>query len=183
MIRDQTVRSPFSALWRTRQPMNHRSLFSCCLLAALCLVASTASLQANAQKVKEGSFGKGKAGGPLLTRNQLRECMSQQQRISVQSDETLALQSQFDRDKAEIQRQGVALKEELAALDRTNAELVDQYNAKAAARDKMIDEFEARAAAYNLRVQQLQTDRAAYASACENRRFDEKDEIAVKNGK
>ena len=77
----------------------------------------------------------------------------------------------------------MALKEELAALDRTNAELVDQYNAKAAARDKMIDEFEARAAAYNLRVQQLQTDRAAYASACENRRFDEKDEIAVKNGK
>lgn len=163
--------------------MNYHSLFSRCLLAALCLVASTASLQANAQKIKEGSFGKGKASGPLLTRNQLRECMSQQQKIALQGDETLALQSQFDRDKAEIQRQGVALKEELTALDRTNAELVDRYNAKAAARDKTIDDFEARAPAYNLRVQQLQTDRAAYASACENRRFDEKDEIAIKSGK
>ena len=163
--------------------MNHRSLFSRCLLAVLCLVASTTSLQANAQKVKEGSFGKGKSGGPLLTRNQLRECMSQQQRIAVQADETLALQSQFDRDKAEIQRQGAALKEELAALDRSNAELVDQYNVKAAARDKMIDDFEARAPAYNLRVQQLKTERDAFATACENRRFDEKDEIAIKNGK
>ena len=163
--------------------MNYHSLFSRCLLAALCLVASTASLQANAQKIKEGSFGKGKTSGPLLTRNQLRECMSQQQKISLQGDETLALQSQFDRDKAEIQRQGLLLKEELAALDRTNAELVDRYNAKAAARDKTIDDFEARAPAYNLRVQQLQTDRAAYASACENRRFDENDEIAIKSGK
>lgn len=163
--------------------MNYHSLFSRCLLAALCLVASTASLQANAQKIKEGSVGKGKASGPLLTRNQLRECMSQQQKISLQGDETLALQSQFDRDKAEIQRQGLLLKEELAALDRTNAELVDRYNAKAAARDKTIDDFEARAPAYNLRVQQLQTDRAAYASACENRRFDENDEIAIKSGK
>jgi len=163
--------------------MNYHSLFSRCLLAALCLVASTASLQANAQKIKEGSVGKGKASGPLLTRNQLRECMSQQQKIALQGDETLALQSQFDRDKAEIQRQGLLLKEELAALDRTNAELVDRYNAKAAARDKTIDDFEARAPAYNLRVQQLQTDRAAYASACENRRFDENDEIAIKSGK
>ena len=163
--------------------MNHRSHFSRCLLVALCVVASTTSMQANAQKVKEGNFGKGKAGGPLLTRSQLRECISQQQRITVQGDEALALQSQFDRDKAEIQRQGVALKEELAALDRTNAELVDQYNAKAAARDKAIDDFEARAAAYNLRVQQLKTEREAFAGACENRRFDEKDEIAIKNGK
>ena len=163
--------------------MNHRSHFSRCLLTVLCLVASTTSLQANAQKVKEGSFGKGKAGGPLLTRNQLRDCMSQQQRMAVQGDETLALQSQLERDKAEIQRQGVALKEELAALDRTNAELVDQYNVKAAARDKMIDDFEARAPAYNLRVQQLKTEREAFAVACENRRFDEKDEIAIKNAK
>ena len=163
--------------------MYHRSLFSRCLLTLLCLVAGTASLQVNAQKVKEGSFGKGKAGGPLLTRSQLRECISQQQRMAVQGDEALALQSQFDRDKAEIQRQGAALKEELAALDRTNAELVDQYNAKAAARDKAIDDFEVRAAAYNLRVQQLKTEREAFAAACENRRFDEKDEIAIKNGK
>ena len=163
--------------------MNHRSRFSRCLLAALCLVASTASLQANAQKVKEGSFGKGKTGGPLLTRNQLRDCMSQQQRIAVQGNEALALQSEFERDKAELQRSGLALKEELAALDRTSAELVDQYNAKAASRDKMIDDFEARASAYNLRVQQLKTEREAFAGACENRRFDEKDEIAIKSGK
>ena len=163
--------------------MNHRSRFSRCLLAALCLVASTASLQANAQKVKEGSFGKGKTGGPLLTRNQLRDCMSQQQRIAVQGNEALALQSEFERDKAELQRLGLALKEELAALDRTSAELVDQYNAKAASRDKMIDDFEARGSAYNLRVQQLKTEREAFAGACENRRFDEKDEIAIKSGK
>lgn len=161
----------------------HRSRFSRSLLGALCLLALTGPLLANAQKTKEGSLGKGKAGGPLMTRTQLRDCMAQQQRISVQGEETLALQARFEREKTELQRLGAGLKDELAALDRTSVALVDQYNAKAAARDQMIDDFEARAPAYNLRVQQLKTDREAYAGACENRRFDERDEIAIKNGK
>ncbi len=154
-----------------------------CLLGLLCLAALAAPLSVGAQKVKEGSFGKAKAGGPLLTREQLRDCLAKQEKVRIESEETLALQTQFEREKAELQRLGGVLKEELAVLDRTSQEAVDQYNAKAAARDRTIDDFEARAPAYNLRVQGLKAQREAFTAACENRRFDEKDEIAIKKGK
>lgn len=163
--------------------MIQASIFSRCLLGAACLAALISPLAVNAQEVRQGSVAKARAGVPLMTRDELRDCMALAQRNRVQGEELLALPPQFELEKAEIQRHGTTLKEELAALDRTSGELVDQYNAKAAARDKLIEAFEARVSAYNLRAQQLQTDRAAYAGACENRRFDEKDEIAIKNGK
>ena len=153
------------------------------LSSALCVAALTAPLIATAQKVKESSFGKSKAGGPLLTRAQLRDCLAQKESLRVQGEQTLAPQAEFERDKAEIQRLGSVLKEELAVLDRSNAEAVEQYNAKAVARDKSIDDLEARAPAHNLRVQNLNAAREAFARACENRRFDETDEIAIKKEK
>ena len=153
------------------------------LSSALCVAALAAPLIATAQKVKESSFGKGKASGPLLSRAQLRECLAQKESLRVQGEQTLALQAQFERDKAEIQRLGSVLKDELAVLDRSNPDAVDQYNTKAVARDKSIDDFEARAQAHNLRVQNLNVEREAFARACENRRFDETDEIAIKKEK
>ena len=165
--------------------MIQASIVSRCLLGAACLSALIFPLAVNAQKVKQGSVAKAKAkaGVPLMTRDELRDCMALAQRNRVQGEEILALPAQIELEKADLQRHGAMLTEALAALDRTSVELVDQYNAKAAARDKSIEAFDARVGTYNLRAQQLQTDRAAYASACENRRFDEKDEIAIKNGK
>ena len=136
-----------------------------------------------ADKPKESSFGKGKASGPLLTRAQLRDCMARQDRVRAQTDETVKLQAGLEQDKAEIAKTGMALKEQFAALDRGNAEAVDAYNAQALARDKMIDDYEARTPQFNAKVESLQMERAAFASGCENRRFDEVDEIAIKNGK
>ena len=136
-----------------------------------------------ADKPKESSFGKGKPGGPLLTRPQLRDCMARQERVRAQTDETVKLQAGLEQDKAEIAKNGLALKEQFAALDRGNAEAVDAYNAQAQARDKMIDDYEARAPQFNAKVESLQLERAGFAKTCENRRFDEVDEIAIKNGK
>jgi hypothetical protein len=157
------------------------------LFSGLFAVAVLQPLDAQAQKakeaVKESSFGKGKATGTLLTRAQLRECMAQQERMRVMTDEAVALQTQFNAEKADLAQQGVTLKEELAVLDRTNAQAVEQYNAKAAARDKAIDAFEASTEGYNKRVKRLTTEREIFVSGCENRRYDEKDEIAIQQGK
>lgn len=158
-----------------------------CLLSGLIAVALLQPQSAKAQKtkepVKESSFGKGKATGPLLTRAQLRECMAQQERMRVMTEEAVALQTQFNAEKADLAQQGVTLKEELAVLDRTNVQAVEQYNLKAAARDKAIDAFEAGTEAYNKRVKRLTMEREIFVSGCENRRYDEKDEIAIQQGK
>ncbi|MBC7717318.1 MAG: hypothetical protein H7143_10305 [Pseudorhodobacter sp.] len=144
---------------------------------------SSAQTQKAKEAVKERSFGKGKATGPLLTRAQLRECMAQQDRMRVMTEEAVTLQTQFIAEKADLTQQGVVLKEELALLERTNAQAVEQYNAKAAARDKAIDVFEAGTDAYNKRVKRLTMEREIFVSGCENRRFDERDEIAIQQGK
>jgi uncharacterized membrane-anchored protein len=160
----------------------------CSAFVAMALLP-TQSAQAQKAKepakepVKESSFGKGKATGPLLTRAQLRECMAQQERMRVMTEEAVALQTQFNAEKTELAERGIALKDELAVLDRTNAQAVEQYNAKAAARDKAIDAFEAGTEAYNKRVKRLTIEREIFVSGCENRRYDEKDEIAIQQGK
>ena len=155
----------------------------CGLLALGLLQPISAHAQKSKEAVKESSFGKGKATGPLLTRAQLRECMAQQERMRVMTEEAVTLQTQFNAEKADLAQRGVVLKEELALLDRTNVQAVEQYNAKAAARDKSIDAFEAGTETYNKRVKRLTAEREIFVSGCENRRYDEKDEIAVQQGK
>ena len=139
----------------------------------------TATLSAHAADPKPAPKGK----GPLLTRAELRECMAQPPRLKVEADEIAKQLAARDADKADIEREGEALKQELATVDRTSAEAVAAYNAKAQARDARVDAYNAGNAAHNSRVEALQAKRAAYATACENRRFDEKDEIAIKAGK
>ena len=82
-----------------------------------------------------------------------------------------------------IVRQGEELKAQFAALDRTSVEAIEQYRANALARDKAIDAFEARTSEFNARLTALGEDRAGFTQRCDNRRFDELDEAAIRNGK
>jgi uncharacterized protein involved in exopolysaccharide biosynthesis len=132
---------------------------------------------------KPASFGKGKAAGPLLTRAELRECLAQAGRIRSLGEEAGQLQAVLNADQAEINRLNAARKDTLATLDRTNPEAVQAYNAEGAALDQRIDAYNARTPSFNAKVDALQAERDTFAKACDNRNYDEKDEIAIKNGK
>ena len=147
------------------------------LLAAL--VSGAAAVAAD----KPAAFGKGKATGPLLTRAQLRECLAQQGRIQSLSAEAQKLQLGMNAEADEITRLAAANKEKLAALDRSNIEAVDTFNKDANRLDQMIDAYNARTPGFNAKVDALQAERDAFAKDCDNRNYDEKDEIAIKNGK
>ena len=150
-------------------------------LASLLLIVATAAGAAADKPRKEGAFGKG--GGPYLTKEQLRSCLNQKAHNAQLEDELSKEQAALAGVKADIVRDGDALKAKLEVLDRTNAEAVAAYNEESQARDKQIDAFQARAAAFNTRVESMQGERDAYAKACENRRYFEDDEIAIKKGK
>src|SRR5450755_1188996 len=77
-----------------------------------------------ADKPREASFGKGKPSGPLLTPAQLRDCLARQARLRAGTDETIREQTTLTANKAEIERLGPVLKEQMAALDRRSAEAV-----------------------------------------------------------
>jgi len=147
-------------------------------LCAVALFGSQALFAAEAPKK-----GAAAAKTPLLTREELRSCMNTKTKLHQQRDETLQLQSQLDAEKTEIQRAGDELKQRLAALDRTNREQVEKFVESNNAHEKRIDAYTARGADFNAKVDSLTADNEAYKKACENRRFDEKDEIAIKNGK
>ena len=158
-----------------QHPVLHAALLACGLLLA-------GAGQAADPPKKEGSFGTGKAGGPVLTREQLRTCLTQQAKVA-QHDE------QLPNDKAalgvaqdELMRGGEALKATLEALDRAQPEAVSAYNEQVQARDQRIDAHQARVAAFNGRVEAAQGERDAFVKSCGNRSFFETDAAAIRRG-
>ena len=154
------------------------------VVALLCVGMLGISLPGHgADKPREASFGKGKASGPLLSRAQLRECFPQQERVRTLSDETVKEQAVLTASKGEIDKLSTALQEQLSTLDRTDAAVVAAYNAQVQVREKLIDDYQNGVPAFNAKVETLKTERAAFANACENRRYDENDEIAIRRGR
>lgn len=127
--------------------------------------------------------GFGSKGGPLLTRAELRVCLQRSDRIRTENEAVARERGPIEAEQAALVKAGEELKTEFAALDRTNVEAVEKYVAKAQARDKRIDEHGAAADAFNARVAALQKEREAFATACDNRRYDEADENAIRAGR
>lgn len=151
----------------------------------LALAAAFAPPHATAagEKLKLGVFGAGKGSGPLLTKAELRECLALQERMKSGGESAAREREGLDKEKAELIRQGEELKVQLETLDRTSVEAIEAYRARALARDKAIDAFEARSTEFNARLGALGGERASFGQRCDNRRFDELDEIAIRNGK
>ncbi|HWH81444.1 MAG TPA: hypothetical protein VNU71_04330 [Burkholderiaceae bacterium] len=151
--------------------------------ALLALAAALAGPAIAADPPKKASFGAGKSGAPVLTREELRACFARQAKVA-QTDE------QLPKDKAalaatqdELLRSGESMKAAMETLDRTNEQAVTEFNEKSQARDKRIDEHQARVAEFNTRVQAAQGERDAFVKACANRDYFEEDAAAIKRGK
>lgn len=156
-----------------------RHLCTTSLLVALGLIHLGA---AAAEPARPGSFGKGKSNRPLLTRAELRDCLATQDRVRQLGERIVADQTALDKEKSAITQNGTALAERLAALDRTSADAVNAYNADAQAHDQRVNAYNASTPAFNAQVDALKEARAKFAGSCENRDFDEKDEIAIRRG-
>ena len=112
----------------------------------------------------------------VLTPAQLRDCLDQRDRLHKQTETTRAAKSKIAADKAEIDRVDAELTSEKTTLDRTSEEAVNGFNAKVRQQDTVVAAFEAKVKAYNVQAEEVQATRSAYEkSACENRRYDERD--------
>ena len=152
------------------------------LLLTLILLTAGTGHAADKPK-KQGAFGTGKAVGAYLTRDQLRACLAQHAQTTRRDAALQQEQAALTNAKAEIARSGDALKLQLEVVDRTQADAVAAYNEQAKARDQQIDDYQARVTAFNARVDARQAERDAYTKGCDNRRYFEEDEIAIKKGK
>lgn len=119
----------------------------------------------------------------LLTRDELRACMAQDARNKAQRKDLVDQRAALDKDQAEIQGEGQALKQALETLDRTSEPAVLAYKARAEAHDQRIDAYNARLQPFNAAGAALREDEQAYARNCSGRPFEERDELAIKRGK
>ena len=132
-------------------------------------------------KPREGSLGKG--SGPLMTREQLRQCLAEQERLKQEGAAAAQAQGVLAKDRADIDRLGAELEADKASLDRTSQAAVDGYNERARARDKRVADYVAAAPLFNQRVDTLDAAKEAYAKDCASRRYFEDDYDAIKAGK
>jgi hypothetical protein len=153
------------------------------LLPVSLMLTLFASPAAFAADKKEATLGNGKPAGKYMTRDELRSCLARKDKVAQMNADAAKERAALTDVKDGLARNGEELKQALETLDRTNAEAVNAYNEKTTARDKQIDEFQTRADAFNNRVVANKAEVDSYASSCENRRYFEEDEIAIKKGK
>jgi hypothetical protein len=175
---ETTMRTQFTSL----TPALKGRVFLPAISIALSLLIGSNAFAADKPK-KEGSFGGGKSSGAFLTKDQLRACFAQQDRMKEQGTDLAKEQAEIAAMKADINKTGDALKAQLDTVDRTNTEAVAAYNDQAQARDKQIDTYQTRVTAFNERVQSASTDRESFTKDCESKRYFEEDEIAIKKPK
>ena len=156
--------------------MAHRSRFlgPCRGVAAGFLLATLLAPAHGADK-KAASPPPAAAKTPLLTPEQLRDCLDKQTRRDKATNAALKTKADVAAAKAAIDRSGNALSEEATTLDRTSEDAVNAYNAKVDDRNKQIEAYEAKAAAYNKEAESVQALNDAYAQTCSNRRYDDRD--------
>jgi chromosome segregation ATPase len=124
-----------------------------------------------------------KAAGPMLTKEQLRNCIAQREKVSAEAAELKTEQAAVATQKEQIERSGNELKSKIDSVDRTKAEEVAAYNEAVQARDKQIDAYQSRTSAFNARVDANQAAHSAFTEGCSNKRFLDDDEAAIKKGK
>jgi hypothetical protein len=156
-------------------PSSHR--FAAARLAAISLSCASALLTLPAEAAdKPGPAPSAKTNpDAVLTPAQLRDCLTQKERLRSDSEAAVKAKAGIDALQAEIAGSGSALAEEATTLERSNAEAVAAYNAKIGARNALVDSFKAKAALYNQDVEGLQAAQEAYAKSCEKRRYDDRD--------
>jgi hypothetical protein len=153
--------------------MTSRSLVLHSLRATLLALGAAVSLAGSAAAADNTKPAPKKDS--ILTPEQLRDCLAQEQRKNKATDAALKAKAEIAADKAEVDRSGNALAEESGTLDRTSQDAVDAFNAKVDERNKRIEAYEAKVAAYNKDAEAIQAMGDAYNKSCGNRRYDDRD--------
>ena len=141
--------------------------------AALLLAALLASTAHGADKKASPPPAAPKT--PLLTQEQLRDCLAQKDKVAKETEAAVKSRAEVDAQKAEIDSSGKALADEATTLDRTSQDAVTAYNAKVVERNAKVDAYRAKAEAYNVEADRVLATKDAYEKACANRRYDDRD--------
>lgn len=163
--------------WKPRVRRSCRSLTAAALAAAL--LAPPVVAQDAARKAAPAKSAP-KAKPNVMTRDELRACMNEQDRLQGMRTRVEQEQAALDRQKAEVVAMDAELQKKIASIDPNDETARKALETEGAQRDQAADAYNARVA--QLREQALAFDsgRQAWVQRCTNRDFDEMDEAAIK---
>ena len=157
-------------------------------LAALALWSyGAAAMAADAASTPGNSAPRGKValkpGEKLLTRDQLRTCLTEEKQIAEQRKQNTRMQAEFDTEQRDIQQRDSALKQRRAALDPADSAAETALTDEEQTLDRRVADYNGRLPQFNEQIKSFEAQRLDWADRCANKAFDEKDLFAIKRGK
>jgi len=116
----------------------------------------------------------------LMTRDELRACMNEQDRLQVIRTRVDQEQAALDQQKARVQAMDADRQKRAAALDPADEAGRKAIEDEVAKRDQEADAYNARLAALREQVAGFDTSRQAWVERCTKKDFDEMDEAAIR---
>ena len=133
---------------------------------------------APAKKAQPSSAPKSRAN--VMSRDELRACMGEQERLQKITAGMKTEQADLARLKAEAQRIDAELTSRIGTVDPNDTATLEALKAQGVRRDAMADEFNTRLAALREQSAAYDSGRKAWVERCDNRDFDEYDEAVIR---
>jgi hypothetical protein len=121
----------------------------------------------------------GKAKQKPMSRDQLRACMDQQDRLVAMRESVLKEQAALDQQRAEVARMDAELERKRASLDPADAAAKQALVDEEGRRNVVGEAYNARLPALKERGSTLDKERQTWVEQCANKDFDERDELAI----
>jgi hypothetical protein len=129
---------------------------------------------------KTARKGVAKGNPNLLTREQLRACMDDEDRVRQGAAKVKLDEASLESTRAEVERIDEDIARRLAALDPADTTTRQALSEEENRRNELADGYNARLRALREEAAQLTAQRNAWAQRCTNKDYDERDEIAIK---
>ena len=155
-----------------------RVLFTGAYVTAALCVAPAHTAEPPPKKTSTQQSGKGKV--KPMTRDQLRSCMDQQDRLMVMRENVLKEQTSLDQQRAEVKSMDAELERKRAALDPADAVGKQALQDEEARRNQIGETYNSRLPGLREQGAALDKERQNWVERCADKAFDERDEIAIK---
>jgi hypothetical protein len=146
-----------------------------CVIAALLVPAYAAD-----PPTKKAPVQQSKSKPKPMSRDQLRSCMDQQDRLMAMRESVLKEQTSLDHQRAEVKSMDAELERKRAALDPSDAAGKQALLDEEARRNQIGDMYNARLPTLREQGAALDKERQNWVERCADKAFDERDEIAIK---
>ena len=148
------------------------------LVAAVSLVLPAYAADLPPTKATTKQPGKTKA--KPMTRDQLRSCMDQQDRLMVMREKVLKEQTSLDQQLAQVKSMDAELERKRAALDPADDTGKQALQDEEMRRNQIGETYNARLPVLKEQGATLDRERQTWVERCADKDFDELDELAIK---